>query len=311
MKKLLYVSLALLINVAAWAQEEKRGITTAEFTAAKAATFKNLEKDSYFKSGGLVFDRNDEKPPYTFKFSDGLERKVYLYSLFGAEDMKSVGSLAVFTWSKSPKPLLVCIPNTLADKAIWGQYIDDLKDGAKQADGFAVCLAFALSREFSGGAKAEGAKAGEKDHNEFCFPADTYISLANGLEKRMDAIQSGDVIAGFGDQTVTAVTVHEGAFALTQVVVRPVESVLAAKNAGHTLMMLEATANHPILTAAGRKAMGSLTKGDYVFVANGSSYQLAEVVATHANARQTSRVYSINTQNGLSVINGVVTLDKQ
>ena len=119
------------------------------------------------------------------------------------------------------------------------------------------------------------------------------------------------MIAGFGDQTVTAVTVHEGAFALTQVVVRPVESVLAAKNAGHTLMMLEATANHPILTAAGRKAMGSLTKGDYVFVANGSSYQLAEVVATHANARQTSRVYSINTQNGLSVINGVVTLDKQ
>ncbi len=311
MKKILYVSLALLINVAAWAQEEKRGITTAEFTAAKAATFKNIEKDSYFKSGGLVFDRNDEKPPYTFKFSDGLERKVYLYSLFGAEDMKSVGSLAVFTWSKSPKPLLVCIPNTLADKAIWGQYIDDLKDGAKQADGFAVCLAFALSREFSGGAKAEGAKAGEKDHNEFCFPADTYVSLANGLDKRTDAIQSGDLIAGFGSQAVTGVTTHEGTFAISQVVVRPVESVLAAINAANTTVTLEATANHPILTATGRKAMGSLSKGDYVFVAAGNSYQLAEVVAIQPNARQANRVYSISTQQGLSVINGVVTLDKQ
>ncbi|OIN59385.1 hypothetical protein [Arsenicibacter rosenii] len=311
MKKLLYVSLALLMHVTAWAQEEKRGITTAEFTAAKAATFKNIEKDSYFKSGGLVFDRNDEKPPYTFKFSDGLERKVYLYSLFGAEDMKSVGTLAVFTWSKSPKPLLVCIPNTLADKAIWGQYIDDLKDGAKQADGFAVCLAFALSREFSGGTKAEGEKAGEKDHNEFCFPADTYVSLANGLEKRMDAILPGDEIAGFGTQTVAKVTTHYGSFAISQVVIRPVESMLATAHTAHTLVTLEATANHPILTAAGRKAMGSLTKGDYVFVANGRSYQLAEVIATQANVRQTSRVYSIDTRNGMSVINGVVTLDKE
>lgn len=312
MKKLAYLSLALLLHVAAWAQDEKRGITTAEFAAAKAATFKNLDKDSYFKAGGLVFDRNDEKPPYTFKFSDGIERKIYLYNLFGADDMKSIGSLAVFTWSKSPKPLLVCIPNTLADKAIWGQYIDDLKENAKLADGYAVCLAFALSREYSTGGKAEAGKAEQKDHNEFCFPADTYVTLSNGLEKRMDAVQVGDQIGGFGPQNITKVIVHEGQFAISQVVVRPVNQVVASVAKSNAWISLEATANHPILTISGRKAVGSLTKGDYVLVADASNgYQLAEVIAVNANVRQTNRVYSISTQQGLSVVNGVVTLDKR
>lgn len=313
MKKLLYVSLALLFHVAAMAQEEKRAITAAEFAAAKAVTFKNLDKDSYFKAGGLVFDRNDEKPPYTFKFSDGLERKVYLFSLLGADDMKSLGSLAVFTWSKDPKPLLVVIPNLMADKAIWGQYIDDLKDGAKKADGFAVCLAFALSREFSGGAKTDGAKTTEKDHNDFCFPADSYVSLADGTEKRIDAVRSGDQIAGFSSQTVKQLIVHEGAFSISQVVVQPINQVWASQEKVNSLITLEATANHPILTVSGRKAVGALTKGDYVFVEDTAtnSYQLAEVLTVNANVRQTNRVYSMETETGFSVINGVITLDKR
>jgi len=191
MKHTFSLAILLLTGLVSLAQDAKRGITATEFAQVKTASFKNVEKDTYVKASGLVIDRDDEKAPYVFKFSDGIERRVYLFNVYAAQDMKSLGSLAVFYTPKDGKVQKICIPNAQADRAIWGQYIDDLKDAAKAADGFAVCLAFALSKEGAGVTKTEGTASTDKDHNEFCFAGDAYVLLADGTEKKMHQMGVG------------------------------------------------------------------------------------------------------------------------
>lgn len=311
MKKIL-LFITLLLHFAAFAQDETRGITAAEFAAAKAITIKNLEKDSYFKSGSLVLDRNEEQPPYVFKFSDGIERRIYLYKLFESESMKQLGSLAVYHTPKDGKTLTVCIPNNQADKAIWGQYIDDLKDHAKVADGFAVCMAFMLSKENTGKGKAAEGTTAQADHNEFCFPADAYVLMQDGTEKRIDQVRVGEYVGGTQANRVRRVTQHKGQFAITSVLVEPFQAVWASTRNSVGLVELEATGNHPVLTLTGRRNLRDLQTGDVVFVQDAArqQYQLAQVKRVLPNTRTVSSVYNLETGKGLYEVNGVLVLNK-
>jgi hypothetical protein len=312
MKNILCAVALLFLTVYANAQDAKRGITATEFASVKAVTFKNIEKDSYLKTGGLVFDRNDEKPPYVFKFSDGIERRIYLFNVFAAEGMKSVGTLAVFYTPKDGKMHKVCIPNSDADKAIWGQYIDDLKDAAKAADGFAVCLAFTLSKESSGPVKGGEQASADKDHNEFCFPADAHVLMADGTEKQIDQIKAGEIVAGLGNNTVKAVEAHKGQFSLTKVMVLPHAQVWASRVLASGLIELEGTANHPVLTLTGRKTIGTLAKGDIIFVEDAATqtYQMATVTVIQKESRVVNQVFNLVTEGGIYEVNNTLVLDK-
>jgi hypothetical protein len=314
MKHTLYtLIISLLMTTTTLAQEEQRGITAAEFASAKTIVIKNLEKDSYVKANGFVLDRNEEQPPYVFKFSDGVERRIYRYNLHEAEGMKQLGSLAVYHTPKDGKSLMVCIPNNLADKAIWGQYIDDLKDHAKVADGFAVCMAFMLSKENAGKAKtADGTTTASTDHNEFCFPGDAHVLMQEGLEKRIDAVKVGDYVGGMAANRVTRVTRHTGTFALMKVLLEPTTAIWASNRIVAGFIELEATPNHPILTLTGRKPLGTLQPGDMVLVEDAarSNYQLAEVKRVLPNARTVQAVYNLHTGQGLYQVNDVLVLDK-
>lgn len=320
MKKVLIFSLAyLLICSFAYAQDEKRGITKAEFATVKALSVKNLEKDTYVKTdNGFILDRYESRPAYVFKFSDGIERRIYLYKVFEADKMKEIAMLAFFVTPKDGKQLKLCIPNTLADKEVWGIYIDDMKDNDKKISGFSTCVAFVLSREFSGGGKTETASG---DDYEYCFPADAKVRLADGTEKAIAQIQPGDAVLSFNTATqsqetteVEELIVHEGkAFSLTKVLLQPEENSIAAN--GKTPLSfaeLEATSNHPVFTAKGRKKLGDVVAGDvlYVFDNQEKAIKKHRVHAVFAESRKVEKVYNLKTTKETYAVNGVVVFKK-
>ena len=80
MKKLILFIISFIITLTTFAQEaEKMGIKSNEFEAVRKISIKNLDKDTYVKDGAFILDNSN--PPYVFKFSDGIERRIYLYKV--------------------------------------------------------------------------------------------------------------------------------------------------------------------------------------------------------------------------------------
>lgn len=319
MKKLLILFFTFLVSFASFSQEEaeKGGITSADFDAVKKLTIKNPDKDTYVKQGNFILD--NENPPYVFKFSDGIERRIYLYKILEATKMKDVGSLAIFTTPKDGKRIALCIPNPLAEKEVWGKYIDDLKDGEKAVMGFSSCIAFVLAKEFSGVALAAGDK--KEDKYEYCFPADAKVKMADGTEKDIALVKTGDEVLSFNSLSeksemtkVEQVQIHSGKqFELVQITLTdPANALTASVNSTFSSISLEATANHPVMTAKGQSKMGNLSVGDEVIVFNpeNQTFSAYKVFTTKINARKVGKVYNLHTDKDNYLINSVVVLEK-
>jgi hypothetical protein len=189
MKKLILFIAIFITNLTIFAQEttEKAGIKSADFEAVKKVSIKNLDKDTYIKEAAFILDNSN--PPYVFKFSDGMERRIYLYKVLESAGMKEIANLMVFTTPKDGKRINLVIPNALAEKEVWGKYIDELKDGEKAVMGFSSCVAFVLAKEFSGVLAMKGA---EEDKYEYCFPATAQVSMADGSLKNISEVKVGD-----------------------------------------------------------------------------------------------------------------------
>jgi hypothetical protein len=301
----------------AFAQEEKRGITKAEFYSVKMLTVNNLEKDTYIKTDkGFILDRYESRPAYKFNFSDGIERRIYLYKVFEADKMKEVAMLAFFVTPKDGQILKLCIPNLMAQKEVWGLYIDDLKDNDKKISGFSTCVAFVLSREFSGGGEA-GSKTSGEDY-EYCFPADSQIKMADLSEKNIENVKIGEKIISINPQTkltetaeITAIQVHENKdFALTGIVLFPVENEMVSLTGYTESIFLEATPNHPVLTEAGKKIIGDLQTGDILYVFENQLVKKYQVAALFAKSRKVKRVYNLTTDKGTYLVNNMLIFGK-
>ena len=88
MKKLILFIASFIITFNIFAQEsEKAGIKNGEFEAVRKISIKNLEKDTYVKDGAFILDNSN--PPYVFKFSDGMERRIYLYKVMECGDERN------------------------------------------------------------------------------------------------------------------------------------------------------------------------------------------------------------------------------
>src|SRR5690349_10617463 len=76
----LYLLGLAVIAVEATAQEtktENRSLSLEEFNKVKTFIPKNLDQDTYVKfENAYILDRYQMKPPYVFKYSDGIERKI-------------------------------------------------------------------------------------------------------------------------------------------------------------------------------------------------------------------------------------------
>lgn len=298
------------------------GMTDEQAKAIKAIKIANLDKDTYFKSGGYILDRYEERPAYVFNYSDGVTRKIYLYKIFAAADTKELGLLAIYQNGKTNETKSFVIPGESADRKAWDLYIDDLKYVGEKEPGLMSTLTFVLSREMAsllsgGGAKSDDSGKKKEEYN-FCFAANAPVLLPNGSAKSIDAVQVGEPIMAYDVKTkaqlvtrVTRVDKHDGKFALTGVWLSPL-SELSADNTPAPMapVLLEATANHPVLTASGRKSMGDLTTADILYrLENGKAIPY-RIVKAEKTTRTVSTVYNLATEAGAYVVDETVVLDK-
>ncbi|QJD78261.1 Hint domain-containing protein [Spirosoma rhododendri] len=298
------------------------GMTADQAKAVKAIKIANLDKDTYFKSGGYILDRYEERPAYVFTYSDGITRKIYLYKIFAASDTKELGLLAIYQNGKTNETKSFVIPGESADRKAWDLYIDDLKYVGEKEPGLMSTLTFVLSREMAsllsgGGAKSEDGGKKKEEYN-FCFAANAPVLLPNGSAKSIDAVQVGEPIMAYDAKTnaqivtrVTRVDKHDGQFALTGVWLSPLSELSADNTITPTApVLLEATVNHPVLTASGRKPMGDLTAADVLYrLENGKAIPY-RVVKTEKTTRTVSTVYNLATEAGAYVVGETVVLDK-
>jgi hypothetical protein len=289
----------------AFAQDNQRGITLAEYTKVKTVVLKNVEKKTYIREQGFIFDRPEENL-FSFNLNDGIERKVYLYQIIDGTSTKNIGSLAVFTMQG--KQINLAIPNKLAPNEVWTQYLNDLKTSNKAADGLAVCIAFILSKGVTDITKDSILE----ETNDLCFPTETFINLADGNEKPIAEVKIGDSVTGIVPGKVVRVDVHEGTFQLNRILVRPNGQAWVSTHLKGGLIALEATQNHPVLTLMGKRTVGQLKKGDWLFVRDAVSgrYLTAEIAKIEINARTVSQVFSLKTEGGTYEAESIIVLDK-
>ncbi len=317
MKKIIYFITLLCFSTSIFAQEgEKMGIKLSEFEAVKKIAIKNLDKDTYVKDGNFILDNSTS--PYVFKFSDGLERRIYLYKVLEVAGMKEIANLMIFTTPKDGKKISLVVPNPLAEKETWGKYIDDLKDGEKSVSGFSSCVAFVLAKEFSGVA---GEKGKEEDKYEYCFPAEAKVTMANGEIKNISEVKVGDFVTSYNANKkiaeptiVEKVDIHENnEFDIVKVLlVDPSEMITASVSVKYRLKELEATGNHPIFTENGKTTIADLKVGQSVFVYDNETrkFKKFNVFITKAGTRKVNKVYNLITEKNSYLVNSVVVLKK-
>jgi hypothetical protein len=306
------------------ASEPERGITLEEYGKVKTFTFKNLDEDTYVKfENNYILDRYQMKPPYVFKYSDGIERRFYLYKLMDNKTKKELGMVAVYYLPATKKAINVCIPNATAQKEVWARYIDDLKELGAKENGLLSTYSYVLSKEMSalsGGGAAQAVSTTSTDY-DVCFPENALVMLPDGQEKPIHMIQAGDQIAAFDQAsgkliptTVMEVKSHEdNMYALTSVELLK-EELTASIFMGSLAVnyTVEATANHPVMTDKGRKTMSQLTTGDnlYVYDSIHGTITSLKVAKVTQNIRKAPKVYNLVTTNKNYLVNKTVVLDK-
>ena len=301
-------------------------MTVEQLKAVKAIKIANLDKDTYFKSGGFILDRYEERPAYVFNYTDGITRKIYLYKIFTVEDTKELGLLAIYKNEKSGEVKPFVIPGASADRKAWDAYIDDLKYVGEKEPGLMSTLTFVLSREMagllSGGAgKSDEGGAKKKEEYNFCFAPDAPVTMADGSSKKISEVIAGDNVLGYDAKTktlaptsVTRIDTHANReFALTGVWLVSVSELTADSRPLLTApVLLEATPNHPVLTSAGKKALGDVKTGEllYRYDAMTNGVMAYKVVQTEKAVRSVTAVYNLATASGGYLVGDVVVLDK-
>lgn len=314
-----------LLSQRVWAQatSTSAGMTADQQKAIKAIKIANLDKDTYFKSGGFILDRYEERPAYVFAYSDGVTRKIYLYKVFTAADTKELGLLAVYKNEKSGEVKSFVVPGASGERGAWDAYIDDLKYVGEKEPGLMSTLTFVLSRELAelmsgGGAKTEEGGTKKKAEYNFCFAPDAPITLADGSAKKISDVTPGERIMGYQAQTRTAVTTrvtnvsrHEGSFTLAGVWLVPAqETTVDGRAVSAAPVLFEATANHPVLTAAGRKPLGDVTTGELLYRLENARPVAYRVVRIDQQSRSVLAVYTLSTESGAYLVNETIVLDK-
>ena len=299
-------------------------MTLDQLKAVKAIKIANLDKDTYLKSGAFILDRYEERPAYVFNYTDGITRKIYLYKIFSAADTKDLGLLALYQNGKTNEVKPFVIPGASADRAAWDAYIDDLKYVGEKEPGLMSTLAFVLSREMAGlldGGSGKTAEGGTKKKEEFnfCFAPDAPVTLPDGSAKAISAVAVGDLVLGYDSQTkaftptrVKHIDRHQSSgFALVGVWITAADELTAdSKLKPATPVLLEATANHPVLTASGRKGLGDIQTGEMLYRFENGKPVAYRVIRAESSVRSVNTVYNLTTEAGAYVVAETVVLDK-
>lgn len=306
-----------------------RPLTMDEYKKAQAFTIANLDNDTYVKfENAYVLDRYESRKPYFITGADGLKKRIDLYKLIAKEGMQEIG-LMVFYTNEKGKLYKALVPDFTADAKVWEQYFQDIDNINKVEQNFILKLSYVLSKEVSfqqykvlnGGKdlKEEAATYG----NDICFPGEELVTMANGDNKMLKAVKSGDEVISVDPATkknmvvkVKELTTHEAKnYAITQLVLvsAKTKNTKEGKEVKLNSKVLQATPNHPMLTKQGNIKIGEVATGQEVLCLNEQTgkYEAFTVLQKTEHAGGVQKVYNIVADGGSTLLmNGVMVMQK-
>jgi hypothetical protein len=327
MKKYILSLLLICMISIAWAQT--RPMRVEEYEKCKTFTVKDLDKDTYVKfNNAYVLDRYEMRKPYIITGDDNLKKRIDLYRLVAKDSMLDIGTMIFYTNEKG-KLFTAVMPIFNSNADVWNKYFEDIHAIEKEEKNFVLKLSYVLSKEFSfqlykaiNGGKDLKTESGTYG-TDICFPGDQLVTLADGSQKTLKDIVTGDKIASLDTRThqtnivtVKKLLVHKPEnYAITQLLVMNADEK-EAKNT-HVVTMsakvLKATPNHPVLTVTGKKQIGEVETGDQLLCMdeNTKTFRTYIVVNKTEAAGGLQPVYNLVTDAGNTfIMNEIMVLQK-
>ncbi|WP_277477761.1 Hint domain-containing protein [Catalinimonas alkaloidigena] len=310
------------------AQDSPRGMTKEEYELAITATVEDLDNDTYVKvgSGDYVLDRYEMKPPYFITGDSGVKKRLDVYKLIDRASMGELGLVVFFTNTEANETFNLVIPNMATTGDVWNMYFDDIHQHDREEGDVALKMSYVLSKEVAYlMQKSSGVDMSVMDQEnsdyDFCFAADALVSMADGSAKTIEMVNPGDQVLAyengqFSPVTVEAVNVHrKQSIALSKAILFPLENITASAAdlaATEEMTELVATANHPVMTESGVKALGDLQSGDVLYKYNAQTqssraYQVHFITNQYASVRE---VYSLEVAGESYLVSEMVVMEK-
>jgi hypothetical protein len=330
--KSILLSLCLLVagTVIVRAQDtaSSRALTMDEYEKAKTFSVGDPDKDTYVKfENAYILDHNGFGKPYFITGDDGKKKRIDLYKLILKDGRVELGTVIYYT-TENGKRYTAVMPGYKADPKVWRKYFEDIHAIDKEEAFFVLKLSYVLSEELgyqlyrsaTGGQGAAVSREAGTYGNDICFPGDMLVSMAGGVRKPLSEVKAGDEVmtvdpATHAEKTVVVreLTVH----AVKNYAITRLTLLSAVKKGDREVQLssrvLEATPNHPMMTATGEKKAGELKEGDKVLCPDGKTDRYAEFTVwdkTEA-AGGMQPVYNIVAGSGRTfIMNGVMVLQK-
>jgi hypothetical protein len=305
-----------------------RVLTMDEYEKAKTFSVGDPDKDTYVKfDNTYILDHNGFGKPYFITGEDGKRKRIDLYKLILKEGRVELGTVIYYT-TQNGKRYTACMPGFKADPKVWRKYFEDIHAIDKEEPFFVLKLSYVLSEElgfqlYRAASGQQGTAVNREEAgtygNDICFPGEMRVSMADGSLKLLSAVRAGDEVV-----TVDPVTNARQAVVVRELTVHAVKNYAITRltllsvvvRGEHELLLswkvLEATPNHPMVTAAGEKKAGEVVVGDKVVCGDGTGSYVQYVVWDKTEgAGGMQPVYNIVAGSGSTfIMNGVMVMQK-
>jgi hypothetical protein len=282
MKKILIAACMTLAGAVALRAQDTaatRALSMEEYEKAKTFSVGDLDKDTYVKFENVyILDHNAFGKPYFITGDDGKKKRIDLYKLILKDGRVELGTVIYYT-AETGKRYTACMPGYKADAKVWRKYFEDIHAIDKEEQSFVLKLSYVLSEELGyqlyRSTTADQGKDVSRESgtygNDICFPGDMEVTMAGGTKKPLKDVKAGDAIVTVDPVTrvaktvpVKELTVHEEKnYVITRLLL-----VAAVRRVDRDVVLLskvlEATPNHPMMTAAGERKAGQIGVGDQV-----------------------------------------------
>ena len=317
-----------MITVRAQDSAANRALTMVEYDKAKTFSVGDLDKDTYVKfENTYILDRGGFGKPYFITGDDGMKKRIDLYKLILKDGRVELGTAIYYTTEKG-KRYTAIMPGYKAEGKVWEKYFEDIHAIDKEEKFYVLKLSYVLSKElgfqlYRASTGATGAAMNREAGtygNDICFPGDMQVMMVGGATKQLSEVRAGDRVVTVDPAThiSTTVTVKElTVHAAKNYTVTSVMLLSATEGSDKVVTLvskvLQATPNHPMVTAEGDKKMGELKEGDKVLCLDEKTgrYQEFMVWDKTESAGGVQPVYNIVAGGGSTfIMNGVMVLQK-
>jgi hypothetical protein len=258
------------------------------------------------KNGYFLWEKSERKA----RGSDGVLRSVKINALIQAKDYKVCGWMLIYN-REGGNDLYFCIPTQCSSEDVWDKAFGDLRD-IKGTTDFYLAYSWALYNLVG---------SLTNDYDKICFRDNTLIRMANGTQKCIVNIKSGDTVLTIDhltgktttDKVSSLITHADGNFKLMEIKLLNETTTIAGLNNITPIVTLEATNNHPILTEKGIKTIEELQLDDRVLYFNEGSNLVTSlpVISISTLNESVKSVYNIRLESNMCFfVNDLIALTK-